>query len=432
MKPIDKLRAELVRTRQLDARDVRRIRWLSAGRRAHNDRIIEALGWGHDLSSRMRECGELDAHNNLRYCSIPHCSRCSLVRRGKETKKAIRESFLGVPNEQLAFVTILLPVVMQLKLVAELMDKEKLRLRNLLKRKRRQDSRWNGVHMTGFWEMDRITAMDLPQLSEQKQRALGELGAPVLAMAGGTIWIPHVHMIVDLGDVSLDELRDALRGDGRRTAYQLHVQGFRTNRPVNENLKTTIRYCLKFRLEEEYKDGYGLDVTQLEGEKVDLDEPKERQWWPQKDIAEYVSWAKETKGGFRSLRFEIGRGGDAGTAHDAKVETFEEDRTRLKASRKAANPIHAEDTDEDFELWLSAQEIDASCPPTKTSACMSLNDGYVGNYTDDVAEIRYKEPLLDTNWLPDDTAVSADLTQAEHNTVAQLGKRPLAGGQLRC
>ncbi|WP_152529619.1 hypothetical protein [Aliihoeflea sp. 2WW] len=399
MKTLDELRAELVRTGQLDPRDLRRIRWLSPGRHEHNERIMDALGWGHDLSSRMRECGEVDAHNNMRYCRIPHCSRCSMVRRGKETKKAIRESFLGVPNERLAFVTILLPVTSQLGLVADLMKREKRRLINLLKRKRRQDSRWNGVHMTGFWEIDRIDALDLPKLSQQKQRALGELGAPVLAMAGGTIWIPHVHVIVDLGGVSLDELRKALRGDGRRTAYQLHVQGFRANLPVNENLKKAIRYCLKFRLEQDYKDGYGLDVTQLDED----DQPRQRQWWPDKDIAAYVGWAKQTKGGFRCLRFEIGRAGDARGAHDAKVRAFEEDRISMRARRKAPKPLNAEETDEDFELWLSSEEIDVSVSFKKTDACGGVAAGAGCMGLGDVGpdEGRYKEPLLDTNWLPD-------------------------------
>jgi hypothetical protein len=403
-------RKKMIEHKLVDHRDIRRVRFLTPGRHAHNKKIEDALGWGDPISSRMRECGTLDDHRNMRLCGVPQCSRCSMLRRGKEVKKAKEETYLGVPNERLAFVTILLPTCTELESAGKLMASEKLRLNNLLKRKRRKDSRWNGVHVTGFWEIDRIAENDISTLSERKQRALLELCGPMLVRKNATIWVPHLHAIVDLGGVSIDELRNALKGDGRRTAYQLHVQGFHRGKSVEKNLEQTIRYCMKFRLEADFKRGYGLDVLVTDSDAED--EPRERQWWPLEDIAAYVRWANNTKAGFRSLRFQIGRAGNARLVHEAAVKASV---AVVKSKQKPAKAVQAKqavEADEDYNLWLLAQDIDGSGAVEYPFADEGLQVGYVG-----VLGSRYKEPLQILTGFDPMSSGSTPNTQTEHRAV---------------
>lgn len=291
-------RAALIRS--LEPWERRQIRWLSPGMQAQRDAVLSALGMMHPLYDCMEACGTLDdAGNNIRRCGVPLCPRCFMRRRGRETGRALKEAFAGVPNEQLAFLTLLLPPTPDLGTVDASIAVTKNRLRNLIAYKRRRDPRWKQVQLTGWWEMDRDDLGDLNAFGRNKQICMRALGWPLMGMAGTTVWRPHLHGIVALGDVSREEFVEAVRAKGHDAPYQVDLQGFDVSRHVVRNMKSVIRYSLKFRIERDYKSA-SMPLAYEDGSRG------ERLWWSSRDIKTYVGWLMSKRGGFKRLRFVIG------------------------------------------------------------------------------------------------------------------------------
>jgi hypothetical protein len=237
--------------------------------------------------------------------------------------------------------------------------------------------------MTGFWELDRIAAEDIEKLGRNKKIALDQLGAPMFSTEGMTVWVPHLHAIVDCASLGIDELKEAFRADGRRGAYRVDVQPFHKHRSVAENLKQIVRYSMKFRIEDSYKTGSRFEILD-DGLLGDGEIKSERQWWPNEDIRAYAEWAKTTRGGFRSLRFQIGKARkkevgsenmDAKENSSNKGEFFIEDRFHVI-------------TDVVFEK----DNMDERSVRYIESGVLIGRDEYNNMY-------RYKESLHDTNWL---------------------------------
>ncbi len=185
---------------------------------AQRNRVLEALGLSHPLYERMESCGTMgDAGNNMRVCGVPLCPRCFMRRRTQETGRALKEAFAGVPNEKLAFLTLLLPPTADLGTVDASIAMTKRRIRNMVAHRRRQDPRWNAVQLTGWWEMDRDDLGDLTSFGRNKRIAMDAMGWPLMGFARTTVWRPHLHGILALGDVSRVEFAEALRaGDMTR------------------------------------------------------------------------------------------------------------------------------------------------------------------------------------------------------------------------
>src|SRR5690606_25214156 len=134
----------------------------SEGNEQQRTVLMEALGYGHPLRGKATRCGRIaDPDTNyMQRCSIPLCPRCFMTERSKQIKQATRQRFVGVPNEQLAFATILLPMATMLSDVSDIIDTEKTRMRNMVSLKRRKDSRWDNFEILGWWETDRMTYSD--------------------------------------------------------------------------------------------------------------------------------------------------------------------------------------------------------------------------------------------------------------------------------
>lgn len=278
----------------------RQIRWLSPGMQEQRTRVLAALGMMHPLYERMEACGSMDeSHNNMLTCGVPLCPRCFMRRRGMETGRALKQAFAGVPNDQLAFLTLLLPPTLDLGSVDVSIAATKRRIRNMIAYRRAQDPRWNAVQLTGWWEMDRDDFVDLSGFGRNKRIAMDALGWPLFAPRDdSTVRRPHLHGIVALGDVSREEFADALRAKGHGAPYQVDLQPFDANRSVVENIKSVIRYALKFRIETSFKVNGSASVD-AGGDVL------ARSWWSNEDIRSYAEWLMSKRGGFERIRFVV-------------------------------------------------------------------------------------------------------------------------------
>lgn len=298
------LRAALMRGKSFNSRDRGKLRWLAPGMEAQRQVVLNAIGMMHDLSDRLRDCGKDDRWGGVQYCRVPTCPRCFMRLRAKETGKAIKQDFEGATNQQLAFFTILLPLTARINDVDGIIETEKRRLRNMFARKRRADARWNAVHLVSWWEMDRTTPEELAEAKRNSGLFYEQIGAPLMAMPGRTLWRPHLHGIVHLGDMPAAVFAETLRGYGHGAAYQVDVQGFDQKRPVERNIQSVVRYALKFRIEADYKCLRGLSYA--ETEKAERKSNEDRNWWSSQDIRSYTEWLVP-KGRKRSLRFVINK-----------------------------------------------------------------------------------------------------------------------------
>jgi hypothetical protein len=100
--------------------------------------------------------------------------------------------------------------------------------------------------------------------------------------------------------VTREEFADALRAKGYSRPYQVNVTEFHQHKPVAENIKTLVRYSMKFRIET----GYKMSTAQLawNGTAMSL----QRSWWKDEDITAYVDWLTSKRGGFERLKTRIG------------------------------------------------------------------------------------------------------------------------------
>lgn len=401
----------------IDDEDKKRFRWLTEGHEQQRTVLMEALGYGHALRGSAIQCGKIDDPdtNYMRRCGIPLCPRCFMTERRKQIRQATRKRFVGVPNEQLAFATILLPMATMLSDVSDIIDTEKTRIRNMVSLKRRKDSRWDNFEILGWWELDRMTYSDFEGMGRKSSIALEQLGIPLVWFDDATIWRPHLHAIVRLDQLSVSEVADAFRNNGYGAAYQVDIRPFKANRRVGLNIKSVIQYALKFRVEDDFK---AADSDWDVGE-YDL---VNRKWWPAEDIKAYAEWLCEKNAGFQSLRFSLGMKGKRASA--AGITTS----ANLSGTKSNASPMQATDEqdfdgiellekafDDRFDL-SDAVEVD-DCFLDEHSAHGIFVEGKGGiDGGSSVNAIRYKNPYTDTNWI-------GFPTQAQGGGVVSLAER---------
>jgi hypothetical protein len=333
--PMQELRADMMTKpgSGYTRREKKEIEFLTPANEEQRGVVMDALPLNGFLRDQMASCGKRSLTENIIYCRVPLCPRCHMRARTRQSAIAIKKEFAGVANEELAFVTILLPVQTDFNGMTNLFETEKRRLRTLVDRRRAKDGRWNDFQLMGWWEIDRMSFSDYEGSGRNTRLALDDLDFPVAASPDTTIWRPHLHAIVRLGRLTADEVTGALRKETHTGAYQVDLQGFHTNRDVANNLKSVIRYSLKFRIESDYKRPDALDFIEAEDAE---DKARARAWWPAKDIAAYVDWLCPTgRSGFQALRVMIGSkaGGEeeTGAVATAKVIVDKDGSTLLSA-----------------------------------------------------------------------------------------------------
>jgi hypothetical protein len=278
-----------------------RILTLAPGFEQHKWAVKIAVGRHSDIAERLDDCGTLRSPGNYQECRVPLCPRCFMLRRGRETRKNIREIFHGCENTDLGLLSVLLPVTTDLRTVRKSMAQHKQKIVNMLAVKRRADARWNTVHMVGYWELNRYSDTDYVEFGRLTQIAVDKLNWPLTAN-GLTVWHPHFHAIVARGEVSLAEVRDLFRHEAFDQPYQVDLRPFETTRPVESNLQSVTRYCMKFRIEDDFKRKNAFDVD----DRLEFLPCEERAWWPKADVAAYTKWLCDQHGAFRAMRFRIG------------------------------------------------------------------------------------------------------------------------------
>ncbi len=172
-------------------------------------------------------------------------------------------------------------------------------------RQRKKDSRWDDFQLLGWWEIDRMSFGDFESCGRNTRLALDALGFPLMEAPDKTIWRPHLHAIIRKGGLTTEEIASALRKETHTAKYQVDIQPFRAYRDVKENIQSIVRYCLKFRIECDYKVPDAQDF--IGQEQADEAKATERNWWPAEDIRQYVDWLCVERSGFQSLRVVIGQ-----------------------------------------------------------------------------------------------------------------------------
>ncbi|OCJ69283.1 hypothetical protein A6U96_19040 [Agrobacterium tumefaciens] len=314
---MEQLRADMMTKGVFTRYERRQVKTLTKANEAQRQYVKAALPANHLARRWMDTCGEVDEYGNIDYCGVPLCPRCHLRERAVQTGKAIKKIFCEAANEELAFATILLPPQLDFSGMTDLVENEKRRLRTFIDRQRKKDARWNDFQLLGWWEIDRMSFGDFETCGRNTRLALDALGFPLMEAPDKTIWRPHLHAIVRKGVLSTDEIASALRKETHTAKYQVDIQSFRTYRDTGDNIQNIVRYCLKFRIECDYKRPDAQDF--IEVEQAYEGKPTERNWWPAEDIRAYVDWLCLERSGFRSLRVVVGQAKDKSASSVQRV-----------------------------------------------------------------------------------------------------------------
>ncbi|MBB5042622.1 hypothetical protein [Shinella fusca] len=305
---MEQLQADMMTKGVFTRHERRQMKYLTKANEAQRQYVKAALPANHLARRWMETCGEVDDYGNIDYCGVPLCPRCHMRERAVQTGKAIKKIFCDAANEELAFATILLPPQLDFAGMTDLVENEKRRLRTFIDRQRKKDHRWDDFHLLGWWEIDRMSFGDFETCGRNTRIALDALGFPLMEAPDKTIWRPHLHAIVRKGGLTTEEIASVLRKETHTAKYQVDIQPFRAYRDAGDNIQNIVRYCLKFRIECDYKRPDAQDF--IEAEQADEAKPTERNWWPAEDIRAYVDWLCLERSGFQSLRVVIGQAKD--------------------------------------------------------------------------------------------------------------------------
>ncbi len=302
---MEQLQADMMTKGVFTRHERRQIKYLTKANEAQRQYVKAALPANHLVRRWMETCGEVDDYGNIDYCGVPLCPRCHMRERAVQTGKATKKIFCDAANEELAFATILLPPQLDFTGMTDLVENEKRRLRTFIDRQRKKDARWDDFQLLGWWEIDRMSFGDFETCGRNTRIALDALGFPVMEAPDKTVWRPHLHAIIRKGGLTTEEIANALRKETHTAKYQVDIQPFRAYRDAGDNIQNIVRYCLKFRIECDYKRPDAQDF--IEAEQADEAKPIERNWWPAEDIHAYVDWLCLERSGFQSLRVVIGQ-----------------------------------------------------------------------------------------------------------------------------
>lgn len=331
------IQAALMASEAFKPYEKKKIPGLTLGMLQHWKAVQVAVGWHDDISDRMRDCGNLDQWGNPSECRFPLCPRCFMLERGRETAENI-ELFAHQGNEQLAFLTLLLPLTRNLDDIPKLKADHKLKIRNALKYKARHDPPWKQVYMKGYWEIEHYLDTELEEGGRNTKIATSALN-PVAWAVGASVWHLHCHAIVALGDISIEELREALRAKSYDKPYQVDIQPFRSHRTPENNIKSITRYGMKFRIEKDFKRTEPFDPDYV----FDMEVSNTRIWWPKDAVEKFTRFLCKPRGGFQGTHFWIGP--DGKTKNEVRVK-------KKKPSKVSTKNEVPSDDDLDKELYL--------------------------------------------------------------------------------
>lgn len=402
------LRAELM-AKAFTRNEKSKIPGLTPGFAQHTAAVKLAAGPYSDITKRITRCGKLDEHGNLHECRVTLCPRCIMLRRYRETAEN-RELFAHLGNEGLAFMTVLVKVVDNLDDADELKAKHKLKISNAIRNRRLHDARWNDVYVKGYWELEHY--LDNQDLGYNERRTLPELGFPAIGF-GNSVWLLHCHAIVALGNITVDELKTALRSEAYDKSFQVDIRPFKTHRDVIDNIKDTTRYSMKYRIEDDYKRTEPHDPDFVH----DIDVCNGRKWWPKDAVAALANYLCKPRGGFQAMEFWIGPSGLSKTeVLSGKPQPRQVDGKTGQSRAEAINGL--------MEKLMDIRANDNTCGGSDAVGSGCDGDGCV---VSDVSECRSDNKIsyYDTNWLK---RWAFDHMQTKSNLGPQQGQLPESDG----
>lgn len=417
---MEQLQADMMTKGVFTRHERRQMKYLTKANEAQRQYVKAALPANHLARRWMETCGEVDDYGNIDYCGVPLCPRCHMRERAVQTGKAIKKIFCDAANEELAFATILLPPQLDFSGMTDLVENEKRRLRTFVDRQRKKDARWDDFQLLGWWEIDRMSFGDFETCGRNTRLALDALGFPLMEAPDKTIWRPHLHAIVRKGGLTTEEIAGALRKETHTAKYQVDIQPFRAHRDAGDNIQNIVRYCLKFRIECDYKRPDAQDF--IEAEQADEAKPAERNWWPAEDIRAYVDWLCLERSGFQSLRVVIGQAKDKSASGVQRVmsssisigEEIEDGKKSTNAMPDRSGTRHHID-----EMKVNSVVSDMNgIFVIEDNRGVSRSNADIWDVGNGVTRFVYNNIVQDTNWtdigmkMPQSTTKKAELLTA--------------------
>ncbi len=417
---MEQLRADMMTKGVFTRYERRQIKTLTKANEAQRQCVEAALPANHLARRWMDTCGEVDQYGNINYCGVPLCPRCHMRERSVQTGKTIKKIFCNAGNEDLAFATILLPPQLDFSGMTDLVENEKRRLRTFIDRQRKKDARWDDFQLLGWWEIDRMSFGDFETCGRNTRLALDALGFPQIEAPDKTIWRPHLHAIVRKGGLTTKEIAAALRKETHTAKYQVDIQPFRADRDTGDNIQNIVRYCLKFRIECDYKRPDAQDF--IEAEQADDTKPTERNWWPVEDIRAYVDWLCLERSGFRSLRVVIGQAKDksAGGVPPVTPSSISIG-VEIGDGEKSTNAVPDCSGRRNHIDEMKANSVLSDMNGTfvvEDNRCVSRSNADMLDVGSDLTHCVYNNIIQDTNWtdigmkMPQSTTKKAELLTA--------------------
>lgn len=250
------------------------------------------------LADMLARC-DVDWDRKYR-CRSPGCPTCRRANIRRE-QRVFREMLDGATNADLAFVTVVLPGTRDIDDLTAILRKGVQDARNRVKACRRTSSHWDQLAILGWHEIDAISPEQLALLPPDRRALMAEI-APLDFDQDGPTWVPTFHAVAYLGDVTADELAEALRQQWP-LAGQMNVKPFNPQRNVDDNRDRVISYGNKF--------GCETDLS------ADIKGGKLVEQWPATWEAEFLTWLhRGRRNAFERLRFAIGPKADPRPRND--------------------------------------------------------------------------------------------------------------------
>jgi hypothetical protein len=273
---LERARAALLEDarKSTSAQDHKAARWL----------IVLSLPLDSPLRRRMQRCGRRSADTDQRYdCDLPACPVCAGRRGDRYFKRTMWPALEHVPMQQLRWVTIVTHLATHLADGVRQMAAHHRSLKHIIAKL----GTGQGLRVFGAREVDVYRTSDWSGLSPAKRDLLTALNWP--SDHRGPVFAFHLHMVIDLGRVSSDNLGAALRVRWAGVR-RVHVMGLNARRKLEINLRNLACYPVKARMTREV----GED---------------RRAWLDAAEITQLVTWMCSI--GVRWFRFSFGVRGDS-------------------------------------------------------------------------------------------------------------------------
>ena len=214
------------------------------------------------------------------HCKQPGCPQCRIRYRRRCIANA-QKAFAHASNSDCAFFTIILAPADSAQDACDEFDRARQRIRNA---GHKHKHGWRNLKIMGFLEMDALDAQSIPLIGSQRSKLLMDMGLRSNCNEGPT-WLPTIHGLVALSEITHHEFRDHLSERWSHT-LQTHVTPFHADKPINDNIVNTITYSTKHQC--------GINI------RGNFDP------WPANWVAEYYSTLYESSKGFRGCTYTRG------------------------------------------------------------------------------------------------------------------------------